>query len=120
MPAEQLRGQRRHERILEAAARVFSAKGYHDAAVDDIAADAGTSKGGVYFHFPTKQAIFLALLERTATLLRSRVESALADEAEPLARADVALRVVFETFAAHRALSRLFFVEALGAGREFN
>lgn len=120
MPVEQVRSQRRHERILDSALGVFSQKGYRAALVDDIAAEAETSKGGVYFHFPTKQAIFLALLDRTAALLRSRVEAAIAAEADPLARADLALWVVLETFGSHRTLARLFFVEALGAGREFN
>jgi AcrR family transcriptional regulator len=119
MAVGQVRSRRRHERILEAALRVFTQKGYHEAAVDDIAADAETSKGGIYFHFPTKQAIFLALLDRTAALLRSKVEEAIRREPEPLARADLALSVVLETFGSHRTLSRLFFVEAFGAGREF-
>ena len=120
VPVEQLRSRRRHERILDSALRVFSQKGYREALVDDIAAEAETSKGGLYFHFPTKQAIFLALLDRTAALLRSKVEAAIASEPDPLARADAALGMVLETFGSHRTLARLFFVEALGAGREFN
>jgi TetR/AcrR family transcriptional regulator, fatty acid metabolism regulator protein len=116
----QERKQERHERILHAALQVFSRKGYHDTAVDDIAVDSQTSKGGVYFHFPNKQAIFLALLDRMAALLRHRVEAAVAAEADPIAKADVALQVVLQTFGSHRMLTRLFFVEALGAGREFN
>lgn len=120
MAGEQARHRWRHERILEAALRVFTQKGYHAAAVDDIAFDAATSKGGIYHHFPSKQAIFLALLDRTAALLRSKVEGALAAEQDPIVRAEVALRVVLETFAAHRTLARLFFVESLGAGREFH
>ncbi len=117
---EQVRRQHRHEQILEAASRVFTQKGYRDAAVDDIAVEARTSKGGVYFHFPNKQAIFAALLDRMAALLRSRVESAVAEESEPIRKAEVALQVVLETFASHRTLARLFLVEALGAGREFH
>src|SRR5918911_4179414 len=120
MPIEQLRSLQRHERIIEAAMRVFSVRGYHHTSVDDIAAEADTSKGGIYFHFPTKQAIFLALLDRTAALLRSRVEAAIADQLDPLARADVALGVVLATFGSHRTLARLFCVEALGAGRELH
>ncbi len=120
MPVEQARSQQRHERILDAALQVFSRKGFHQAAVDDIAEESQTSKGGLYFHFPTKQAIFLALLDRMAGLLRSRVEAAAEGEPDPIARADVALQVVLQTFASHRTLSRLFFVEALGAGPEFS
>ncbi len=120
MPVEQPRSQQRHERILEAALQVFTRKGYRDSAVDDIAAESRTSKGGVYFHFPNKQAIFLALLERMSALLRSRVETAIAAQTEPVARAEAALQTVLETFASHRTLARLFLVEALGAGREFH
>jgi AcrR family transcriptional regulator len=120
VPVEQQRSIERHARILDAATRVFSTKGYHGTLVDEIALEAETSKGGVYFHFPNKQAIFLALLDKLATILRERVEAAVAREAEPLARADAALRVVLETFGSHRRLTRLFMVEALGAGPEFN
>ena len=117
---EQVRSQQRHERILDAAARVFASKGYHGTLVDEIASEADTSKGGVYFHFPTKQAIFLALLDRLADTLRERVEAAVAGEPDPIGRAEAALRVVLDTFASHRRLTRLFMVEALGAGPEFN
>jgi TetR/AcrR family transcriptional regulator, fatty acid metabolism regulator protein len=117
---EQVRSQQRHQRILDAAAQVFSTKGYHGTLVDEIAAEAETSKGGVYFHFPNKQAIFLALLDRLAKMLKERVEQAVKHEPDPLNRAEVALRVVLETFGSHRRLARLFMVEALGAGPEFN
>jgi AcrR family transcriptional regulator len=120
VPVEQLRSQQRHQRILDAAAEVFSVKGYHGTLVDEIAAEADTSKGGVYFHFPNKQAIFLALLDRLADLLRERIEAAVSSREEPIARAEAALEVVLETFGSHRRLTRLFMVEALGAGPEFN
>jgi AcrR family transcriptional regulator len=120
MPVEQLRSQQRHQRILDAATRVFADKGYHASLVDEIAFEAETSKGGVYFHFPNKQAIFLALLDRLAAMLRERIEVAVQRQPDPIARAEVALKVVLETFASHRRLARLFMVEALGAGPEFN
>ena len=119
MPVEQARSVHRHERILEAASQVFSRKGYRETAVDDIAAASETSKGGVYFHFPNKEAIFFALLDRMAALLRSRLESAMAAEPSPVGKVDVALRVMLQTFGGHRTLARLFLVDARGAGREF-
>ena len=120
MPTEQIRSQQRHQRILDAAVQVFSTKGYHGSLVDEIAAEADTSKGGVYFHFPNKQAIFLALLDRLTVILRERVEAAVANEPDPLKRAEAALRVALDTFGSHRRLARLFMVEALGAGPDFN
>ena len=41
------------QRILDAASEVFSEKGYHDAAVDDIVKASNSSKGSFYFHFPS-------------------------------------------------------------------
>jgi AcrR family transcriptional regulator len=49
-------------RILEAAIKCFSNAGYDAASVDEICTDAGVSKGAFYHHFPSKQALFLALL----------------------------------------------------------
>lgn len=120
MIKEQERSQTRRQRILDAAVQVFTGKGYRDAGMEDIAAAAETSKGGVYFHFASKQALFLNLLDRMAALLVEHTERAIAEEPDPLARADAALRVVLHTFAAHRGLTRLFLCEALGAGPEFN
>jgi AcrR family transcriptional regulator len=117
---QQTRAQDRHQRILDAALQVFSRRGYRDASVDDIAGTAQTSKGGVYFHFPNKEAIFLALLKRTATRLLEKIEEAAASTDDPVAKADAVLLTVLRTFAKHRALARLFMVEALGAGREFH
>jgi AcrR family transcriptional regulator len=114
------KSQARFERILEAALDVFSQKGYKDAAVDDIAAASETSKGGVYFYFPNKQAIFMRLLDQMARLLLSRAEQAMAAEPDLTRKGDAALLTLLRTFAGHRTLTRLFLVEALGAGREFN
>ena len=49
-------------KLLEAARDVFIATGYRGATLDSIAARAGFTKGAVYWHFPNKQALFLALV----------------------------------------------------------
>ena len=59
----QQRGEETRGRILDAAGRRFAIAGYDAASVDDICAEAGVSKGAFYHHFPTKQAIFLALMQ---------------------------------------------------------
>jgi AcrR family transcriptional regulator len=59
------RSERRDGRsaLLDAAAEVFAARGLRDASVDEIAERAGYSKGAVYWHFESKDGLFLALLE---------------------------------------------------------
>ncbi len=113
------RSRRRRERILDAAAHVFSRAGYRDAAVDDIAREAATSKGGIYFHFPTKESIFIELIRATAERLVAKVEREVAQESDPVLQADAAIRTVLRTFAGHRSMARLLLVDALGAGRPF-
>lgn len=116
-PAEQSRSRR--ERILDAAFNTFATRGYRDTAVDDIAGAAETSKGGIYFHFPTKEAIFRELIQTTADKLVARVERAVAMETEPVARAEAAIRTVLATFSGHRTMARLLFLDTVGAGRVF-
>jgi AcrR family transcriptional regulator len=118
-PVSQPRALDRQRRILDAALSVFTRRGYREASVDEIAEEAQTSKGGVYFHFPGKQTLFRALLDLSARRLLERVEEAIGRETEPVARADAALLTVLHSFADHRSLARLFMIEALGAGAEF-
>lgn len=120
MPSNSDRKYTRHQRILDAALNVFSRDGYHEAAVDEIATLADTSKGGVYFHFPGKQSIFLALLDRSANLLLSHVRSAMDETDDPIAKVDAALLSVLRIFSSQRSLARLLLLEAMGAGPEFH
>lgn len=120
MRGTQPRSETRKQRVLEAALEVFAREGYGNAGVEEIARVSETSKGGVYFHFPSKQAIFATLLDGAGELLLGRIERAMAAEADPIAKGDAALREALGVFAGHRALARFLLVEALGAGREFN
>lgn len=52
------------EAVLNSAERLFVERGYHRTAIDDIARQAGLTKGAVYFHFRDKQDVLVALLKR--------------------------------------------------------
>jgi AcrR family transcriptional regulator len=56
--------QRNRALVLEAARRAFLARGYHGASLEQIADEAGFSKGVVYSQFESKADLFLALLEQ--------------------------------------------------------
>jgi AcrR family transcriptional regulator len=104
------------ERILKSALGVFADKGYHRAAVDDIVRDSGTSKGAVYHHFATKEAIFVALVDDFSARLQAAVTTAIAAHQGALAKVESALRAVLETFGENRRLARLVLVEAMSLG----
>ncbi|HEY0370694.1 MAG TPA: helix-turn-helix domain-containing protein, partial [Thermoanaerobaculia bacterium] len=58
------RSEKSKQLILDAALKLFSHKGYGATSVRDIAEEAELSKGNVYHHFPDKEAIFRALIDR--------------------------------------------------------
>jgi AcrR family transcriptional regulator len=57
------RKERTRDEIVAAAHRVFLRDGFHGATLDDIAEEAGYTKGAVYSNFEGKDALFLALLD---------------------------------------------------------
>ncbi|MFJ9739684.1 ScbR family autoregulator-binding transcription factor [Streptomyces sp. NPDC101166] len=67
--AQQERGIRSRRSILEAAADVFGERGYDAASTNEILARAGLTRGALYHHFPSKEAIATALVEAQSEAL---------------------------------------------------
>ena len=80
----QPRSEKTRAAIITASAALFSQAGYEAASVAQICEQAGVSKGAFYHHFPSKQDLFLAILEDWLSGLDSRLENARAgDESVP-------------------------------------
>ena len=107
------------EKLLEAAEKVFAKKGYYEAAVDEIVRQSSTSKGSVYFHFPTKESLLLAVMDHLGDRLIRRVEQKVAQVTDPTQRLDVALTTTLETLTKHRTLARLLLSKGVGMGSAF-
>ena len=54
----------RAHRLLDAAAQLLERFGYSRVTIDDIAKHAGIGKGTVYLHWPNREALFMAVLQR--------------------------------------------------------
>ena len=113
---QEARKEATRQRILAAAVEVFAEKGYHTAAVDDIVRISETSKGAFYFHFPSKQDIFIALVDELAATLLGQTEAAIGQKRGALAKIDAALRTVFDAFSGHRRLAKILLVDMVGVG----
>ena len=107
------------DRILDAALDIFSRKGYHSTRLDEIVEEAHVSKGSIYFHFPNKEKLFLALVDQFADLLERRVTEAIQNEAQGMDRVRVALVTVLETFGRYRRPAKILLVQAVGLGTAF-
>src|SRR3954454_16310254 len=67
------------EKILEEAARLFVAYGYHGISMREIAEAAGLSKAGLYYHFKDKEDLFLAILDSNLELIGQTIKAARQD-----------------------------------------
>ncbi len=65
----------RPDEILDAALAVFTEKGFDAARVDEIAAEAGISKGAVYLYFDSKEALLRGLIEREVAPVAQRLRT---------------------------------------------
>jgi AcrR family transcriptional regulator len=107
------------ERILEAAETVFADNGYHDALVDEIGKRTSMSKGGLYFHFPSKEDLFFAVMDRLANKLVRRAERATAKADSPLEAAEAALDAVLSALSVQKRLARLMITQGYSMGNAF-
>lgn len=106
-------------RIVAATAELVAAQGYAGASVQAIARRAGVSRKTFYECFDDKQDAFLAAY-RAVDILIERTITAAADSASggssPRELAAAAIRALLRTLAADPDFTRMFFLEALGAG----
>ena len=107
------------ERIMEAAEAVFAEKGYHDAAMDEIVRRTSVSKGGLYFHFPSKERLFFAVMDHMGRRLVHRIERRIAREESGVNRLEVALSTALESLGKRRRLAKLLLVQGYSMGNSF-
>jgi AcrR family transcriptional regulator len=74
---------KRKEKILEAALLCFNEKGYHKTSIDDIAIKGKISKGGIYYHFKSKDELFLKLFNFRLNRYIEQLKSYIQEESDP-------------------------------------
>ena len=77
---------RQNERILLAATKIFSSKGYVETEMQRIADQAGIAKGTLYLYFKSKKDLFFAVLDRLMILLRQKLHRDLLNVSDPIQR----------------------------------
>jgi TetR/AcrR family transcriptional repressor of nem operon len=72
--------------IIHESLRLFSLKGFLSTSIEDILTAANTSKGGFYNHFPTKEALFMEVLDEARRIWRERCLSGLDEIESPVGK----------------------------------
>jgi AcrR family transcriptional regulator len=96
----------RRRQLLEAARGLYEATSYDEVKMADVAERARLAKGTVFLYFPTKEALFLALLEELLFAWFARLEAALGQGGGRWTGEQVA-RTVAESLEGEEALTRL-------------
>jgi AcrR family transcriptional regulator len=112
---EERPGSAARERILETAERLFYRDGYRAVGVDTIVAESGVAKMTLYRHFPSKDALIAAYLERTNEQLLAWMEGLIAPNDDPRK----ALEAVFEGVAKLASSPECLGCAFVGAAGEF-
>ena len=117
-PSRKERQEHTRRCLLESAGRVFARRGLTQASVDEVAADAGFTKGAVYANFASKEELFLTMLDAKFAARLDAMDRALSTDEPPEAQARAAGR----DFVTHLDLdpdwARLFIEAGLHASRD--
>jgi AcrR family transcriptional regulator len=86
------------EKLVHAAAQLVVSKGINRVTLEQVALEAGVSKGGLLHHFPTKQALLNSLIKQVGQVFEARLEKYMALEAsdQPGRLARAYIRASFE------------------------
>ncbi len=76
----------RRDQLLAAAERIVRRDGVGKLTLDAVAVEAGTSKGGLLYHFASREALITAMLERHLNAFGASLDASMAEDAEPRGR----------------------------------
>jgi AcrR family transcriptional regulator len=99
------------ERILEAAAQIFSEKGFHAASMQDIARSVNLQKASLYHHVSSKQEILLELLDRALDILIEQIGAVASQAGLPEEKLHQAMQVYLQILTDQRGLSAVLLFE---------
>ncbi len=75
--------QEREQLILQATSEVLAEKGYDAMSMEDVASRVGISRAAIYLHFPSREDLVLALLQRGIETSAQRLDTLLAEKISP-------------------------------------
>jgi AcrR family transcriptional regulator len=103
--------------LMASAAKIFARRGLQHASIDEVAQDAGFTKGAFYANFRSKEELFLAMLDERFAQRLGEMEAVMATDATPVEQARAAGADFMRAIAADREWERLFLEFAAYAAR---
>src|SRR5438105_2776319 len=104
--------------LMQSAASVFVRRGLQQASIDEVAEDAGFTKGAFYANFKSKEELFLAMLDERFAKRIEDIEAVIADEGTAAQKARRAGDAFAQSVRAGPEWERLFFEFSAYAARD--
>jgi AcrR family transcriptional regulator len=98
--------------MLDAGERIFGARGFRAASMDDIADASGITKAMLYQYFDSKEGLYEACVERARARLFDRLKEVAAAAPDPVARLRAVVRAYFDYLDEQRASWWLLYGDA--------
>lgn len=105
------------DKLAQSAFRLFAERGIQNVNLDEVAADAGVTKGSLYWHYKSKKEVILAACDHYYRGWHHRVEAERARESEPRKQLERVLRFVTESCLFDRQ-NRVFTTEIFALGMQ--
>jgi AcrR family transcriptional regulator len=106
--------------LLESATKIFCRQGLANASVEEVASEAGYTKGAFYANFKSKEELFLVMLDEKFTAEIERIDELLAGGEDPGEEARHATEDIVRFAHSDPEWPKLFFEFAAHAGRDEN
>ncbi|MFS0916395.1 TetR/AcrR family transcriptional regulator [Brevibacillus sp. 179-C 1.1 NHS] len=107
------------ERIIETSMRLFEANGYHKVTVDQIVKESGTSKGGFYHNFKSKDELLYIIHDQFITYVLEKAEEAYENWDTPTERLQAIVKSFVMMIDLYRSQVTIFYQESLFLAPEY-
>lgn len=107
------------QEIVDAAISLFSQNGYHATSMQDVAQALAIQKPSLYYHFESKEAILLAILENGMERLTEQLEEIVASDQDCVSKLRAAIQAQADAIAGNPPRAAVFLREDRGLGDDY-
>ncbi len=104
------------ERILDAAGRLFSERGFSETSIQRLADEAGVNRALIFYYFHSKEELYRRLVEEMCQAVDQEFAQAALPNSDPEARLRAWVTALCVGMSRHRGVLRILLREAVGPG----
>ena len=108
------------QRIIDAAIKLISEKGYHGASTDLIAKEAGVSQGLIFHYFKSKEGLFFSLLKEKSKMFKEEFKKSAGDEKDVLKKIEIAVLTYAKLIQKEEKFYEIIIKQSRGSGLDFD